>query len=216
LALSCALAACGGGGGSDNGVAAKSPKQIVTAATNAVANVSSVHVSGALANAGSQTRLDLSLVSGKGGRGSLSQGGLSFKLVALNQQLYISGSPTFWRQFGGANAAQLLSGKWLKAPAGGQFASLAMLVDARTLFNQLLSSHGTLSKGKTTTVRGHKVVAVTDSSKGGTLYVATTGQPYPIEIVKNGSPGGRVDFDQFNQPVSLSAPSNAIDVSKLK
>jgi hypothetical protein len=213
--MAAALAACGSSGPSDNGVAAKTPGAILSAASNAVANVNAVHVSGALASGSSQTTLDLSLVSGKGGRGSLSQGGVSFQLVALNRQLYINGSPSFWQQFGGAAAAQKLSGKWLKAPATGQFASLAMLVDARALFSQLLSNHGKLTKGKTTTVRGHKVIAVTDSARGGTLFVATTGQPYPIEIVRNGSPGGRVDFDRFNQPVTLSAPPNAIDVSQL-
>ncbi len=217
------LAACGGGstpvngaGVVVNGIEAKSPDAIVSAATGAISKVNSVHVSGAIANGAAQTMLDLSLVNGKGGQGSVSQGGLSFKLVALNQQLYISGSPTFWRQFGGANAAQQLSGKWLKAPASGQFAALAALVDARALFGQLLANHGTLTKGSTTTLRGQKVIPVTDTGKGGTLYVATTGKPYPIEIVKNGGQGGRVEFDRFNQPVSLSAPPNAIDVSQVK
>jgi hypothetical protein len=208
------LAGCDGSGDrAGNGVAAKSPEAIVSAATGAVGNLNSVHVSGALANGGSQTMLDLNLVNGKGGQGSMSQGRLSFKIVALDQEVYINGSPNFLRQFGGAAAAQLLRGKWLKAPATGQFASLAMLTDVRQLFNQLLSNHGTFSKGKTTTVRGHKVIAVT-ASRGGTLYVATTGQPYPIEIVTDGPQRGRVDFDRFNQPVSLSPPHNAIDVAR--
>jgi hypothetical protein len=213
--LTFALAACGGSS-SGNGVEGKSPNQIVSAASGAVANVSSVHVSGAIPSGGAQFTLDLSLVNGKGGRGSVAQGGLSFQLVALNQQLYINGSPTFWRQFGGAAAAQQLSGKWLKAPTTGQFAALAMLIDARRLFGQLLANHGTLTKGQVTTVRGQKVVPVTDTARGGTLYVATTGKPYPIEIVKNGTQGGQVTFDQFNQPVTLSAPPNAVDVSQVK
>jgi hypothetical protein len=217
IVLAFVLAACGGsGGGSGNGVDSKSPNEIVSAASNAVSSLNSVHVSGAIDNGGSHTTIDLNLVNGKGGQGSMSQSGLSFKIVELNREVYINGSQNFWRQFGGAAAAQLLSGKWLKAPATGQFATIALLTDVRKLFNQLLSSHGTLAKGNTTTVRGQKVVAVNDTSKGGTLYVATTGKPYPIEIVKNGSQGGKVDFDQFNQPVSLSAPANAIDISQLK
>ena len=48
------------------------------------------------------------------------------------------------------NAAQLFNGKWLKAPASGQFASLAALTNLNELFNKLLSSHGTLTKGATT------------------------------------------------------------------
>jgi hypothetical protein len=215
--LVAALAACGSsGGGSGNGVEAKSPSQIVSDVSTAVSNLNSVHVSGAVNNSGSRTTIDLSLVNGKGGTGSMSQDGLGFKIVTVGQEVYIKGDSNFWTHFGGAGAAQLLSGKWLKAPATGQFATIATLTDVRKLFNQLLSTHGTLAKGKTTTVRGQKVVAVNDTSKGGTLYVATTGKPYPIEIVKNGTAGGRVDFDQFNKPVPLTAPPGAIDISKLK
>ncbi len=213
LVLTVALAACGGG--SDNGVSSKSPNDIASAASSAVSNVNSVHVAGAVANGTSRFTIDLNLVNGKGGAGSMSQGGLSFKIISVNQEVYINGSPTFWRQFGGASAASLLSGKWLKAPASGQFGSLATLTNVHTLFSQLLSTHGTLAKGNSTTVRGQKVIAVNDKNNGGTLYVATTGKPYPIAIVKNGSSGGRVDFDRFNQPVSLTPPTNAIDVSKL-
>jgi hypothetical protein len=212
-----AVAACGSSGGSSsNGIASKSPDQIVAAATNAVSNASSVHVSGSVPNAGQQITLDLSLVNGKGGKGSMSQSGLSFQIVSLDQEVYINGSTAFWNKFGGATAAQLLSGKWLKAPATGQLASLSTLTNSHKLFNQLLSSHGKLSKGKPTTIQGQSVIPVTDTTNGGTLYVATSGTAYPVEIVKPGTDGGHISFDGFNQPVSLSAPANAIDISQLK
>jgi hypothetical protein len=211
-----AIAACGSSGGSSNGVASKSPDQIVAAATNAVSNVSSVHVAGSVPNAGQQISLDLSLVNGKGGKGSMTENGLSFQIVALGQEVYINGSSSFWSKFGGAPAAQLLSGKWLKAPATGQLASLSTLTNGHKLFGQLLSSHGKLEKGKTSTVLGQQAIGITDSTNGGTLYVATTGKPYPIEVVKSGTDGGHIVFDQFNQPVSLTAPANAIDISQLK
>ena len=150
-----AIAACGSSGGSSsNGVASKSPDQIVAAATNAVSNVNSVHVAGSVPNAGQQITLDLTLVNGKGGKGSMTENGLSFQIVALGQEVYINGSSSFWTKFGGAPAAQLLSGKWLKAPATGQLASLATLTNGHKLFGQLLSSHGKLEKGKTTTIQG--------------------------------------------------------------
>ena len=67
-----------------------------------------------------------------------------------------------------------------------------------------------------TTVNGQKVVALTDTAKHGTLYVAASGKPYPVAIVKSGANGGRISFGQFNKPVSLTPPPNAIDISKLK
>jgi hypothetical protein len=217
LLLAVAVAACGGNGSaSSNGVAAKSPDAIVSAVSSAVAGVRSVHVSGSVRTGGSSTTLNLNLLNGKGGRGSMSQNGLNFQIVAVDQEVYLNASPAFWRHVGGNAAAQLFSGKWLKAPAGGQFASLAALTNLQQLFTKLLSSHGKLAKGATTTISGQKVVAVTDTTKGGTLYVATTGKPYPIEIVKSGSQAGQVNFDHFNESVSLTAPANAIDISQLK
>ncbi len=213
LLVAVALAACGGS--SDNGVAGKSPHAIATAASSAASNANSVHVTGAVASGTSRFAIDLTLVKGKGGTGSISQGGLSFKIVTVNREVYITGSSNFWRAALGASAAQVLGGKWLKAPASGQFASLATLTDTQQLFGHLLSTQGNLTKGKTTTLRGQKVVPVNDTGKG-TLYVATTGKPYPIEIVQAGTAGGRVDFDRFNQPVTLTAPANAIDVSQLQ
>ncbi len=212
-----ALAACGSsGGGSSNGITSKSPDDIVTAASSAVSSVNSVHVSGTVLSGGQHVTLDLNLVNGKGGRGSMAQNGLGFQIVALGPEVYINGSQSFWRTFGGAAAAQLLSGKWLKAPATGQLSSLATLTNVQKLFNQLLSSHGKLAKGKTTTIHGQQAVAVTDTTNGGTLYVATTGKAYPLEISKTGGQGGQITFDHFNQPVTLTPPANAIDISQLK
>jgi hypothetical protein len=208
--------ACGSSSPSSNGVASKSPAAIISAAEGAITGLKSVRVAGSIVSGGSRITLDLSLVSGKGGRGQMSESGLGFQMVVLDQTVYIDGSPGFWRHFGGAAAAQLFEGKWLKAPASGSFASVALLTNVDKLFNQLLSSHGTLAKGATTTVDGQKVVAIKDTTKGGTLYVATTGKPYPVEIVKTGAQGGRVVFDHFNNSVSLTAPANAIDISQLQ
>ncbi len=214
--LALALAACGGGGGSSNGIASKSPDQIVAAAKSAVASVSSVHVAGTVSSSGTKVTLNLNLVNGKGGKGSAAQNGLGFQIVTIGQEVYINGSPAFWRATAGAAAAQLLAGKWLKAPATGQLASLATLTNVQKLFNQLLSSHGKLAKGKTTTIHGQQAIAVTDTTNGGTLYVAATGKAFPIEISKTGTNGGQIVFDQFNQPVSLQAPAKAVDVSQLQ
>ena len=63
---------------------------------------------------------------------------------------------------------------------------------------------------------GQNVVGLRDTTHGGTLYVATTGKPYPVQVIKRGSQGGELDFDRYNEPVSLKAPGSAIDISQLK
>jgi hypothetical protein len=209
-----AIGGCGSSS-SDNGVASKSPDEIVNAAVSAIDSATSAHVAGAVSNGGMPITLDLKLVAGKGGKGKMTESGLGFQIVAVNNEVYVNGSSAFWRHFGGAAAAALLDGKWLKAPATGQLASIAQVTNLHTLLNQLIVGHGTLTKGQQTTVNGQKVIAVTDTSKGGTIYVATTGKPYPVEVIKPGAQGGKITFDEYDQPVVLTAPPNAIDLSAL-
>jgi hypothetical protein len=219
VAVALVLAGCGGSSSSSpsNGVADKSPAEILAATKTAADAASSVHVSGSIVSSGSPITLDMHLRAGKGGRGSLSENGLAFQLIQTGGTVYIKGSPAFYKRIGGTAAAQLLQGKWLKAAASSSdFASLSQLTDLRQLVDQTLANHGSLTKGQTTTVNGQKVVGLTDKTKGGTLYIAATGQPYPIEITKNGSGGGKIIFDSWNEPVTVAPPANAIDVAQLQ
>ncbi|HUA75507.1 MAG TPA: hypothetical protein VL988_12170 [Solirubrobacteraceae bacterium] len=219
-----ALAGCGGGSSSssssssDNGVADKSPADILTATKAASDGARSVHVAGSIVSDGSPITLDMNLLAGKGGRGQLSESGLSFELIQVGKLVYIKGSPAFYKHIGGAAAAQLFQGKWLKASASdSDFASLSQLTDLRQLVDQTLENPGgTLTKSGTTTVAGQKVVGITDKSKGGTLYIAATGKPFPVQISKTGSAGGKITFDRWNGPVTLAAPANAIDIAQLQ
>jgi hypothetical protein len=80
----------------------------------------------------------------------------------------------------------------------------------------MLSDHGKLVKGATTTIAGRSVVAITDTAtQGGTLYIAATGQSYPVQLVATGKSAGKLTFDQWNAVVTLTAPKGAIDLKKL-
>ncbi len=159
----------------------------------------------------------MNLLAGKGGRGQLSQNGLSFELIQVGNTVYIKGSAAFYRHIGGTAAAQLLQGKWLKAAAGSSnFASIGQLTNLRALIDGTLADHGTLAKNGTSTVNGQKVVGVSDKSKGGTLYVAAAGTPYPVQISTSGTSSGSITFDRWNEPLTLAAPANAIDISALQ
>jgi hypothetical protein len=219
LLLTPALAACGSSSSSStgNGVASKSPEAILTSATNAIESAKSVHVAGSLVSSGSQIGLDLQFVSATGARGVISQGRMSFQIIDVGQYVYISADQSFWRRFAGPGVAQLLQGKWLKAPtSSGNFAPFARLTNLSALFSGLSSNHGTLAKGTTTTINGRDAVPLHDTTKGGTMFVATQGEPYPLEIVKTGSEPGHLTFDRFNETVSLAPPANAIDISQLQ
>jgi hypothetical protein len=214
LAVLAALAGCGGSSGSSgSGISSEAPQKILNDSLAAANGLKSVHAAGTIHSGGQQVGIDLQLVGGVGGSGQITMGGLTFKLVGINHYAYLQAPPSVWQKAGApAATAQLLHGKWLRTPATGQFASVAKLTDIHQLFAQLLSQHGkTLKKGGVSTVAGHQVVAVNDSGKG-TLYVSATGKPYPVELVKNGSDGGKIDFDNFNAAVKLAAPSNTINL----
>jgi hypothetical protein len=219
LAVLCGVGGgCGGSSSSSgSGVASKSATEIVAATRAAAETASSVHVSGSIVSGGSPITLNLDLLAGRGGRGQLSENGAGFELIQTGGTVYIKGSPAFYRRIGGSAAAQLLQGRWLKAPTtSSDFASIASLTDLRRLIDSTLASHGTLRKEAPKTVNGQEAVGVTDVTRGGTLYVATKGKPYPVAIAKGGSGGGKVNFERWNEKVTITPPAGAIDISQLR
>ena len=216
------LAGCGSSGGSDtaakpNDEASKPAARVLADAQAAATSASSAHVSGNLESGGTPITLDLSMARGKGATGTMATNGLTFDLVRVGDTLYIRGSDAFLKHFAGAAAAQLLHDKWLKAPAThGRLSSLAPLTSMVGLFSIIGSQHGKLANDGKTTYNGTKVVAIRDTSDNSKLSVAATGKPFPVAIVggKNGQ-SGAIRFGDWNNSVSLSEPSDALDLSTL-
>lgn len=218
LALSAALlSGCGGSSSSGNGLESKSPEAIVAAARAASRNAATVHISGSFITEGKPISLNMELVAGKGAKGHIALEGNNIDVIQVEHAFYINGSTAFYTHLAGAAAAQLLQGKWLKAPAtGSEFAAFSQLTDLGKLLSSALSSHGKLVKASPTTIGGQKAVGVTDATKGGTLYVAATGPAYPLQISKGGGSGGKISFDRWNQPVTLTPPAKAININQLQ
>ncbi len=190
LALALSAAALAGCGSSvDEGIESKTPTEILAASQLAADAAASVHVAGAIVSGGQPLTFDLSLLANSGARGTLSEMGASFEVIRVANTIYIKGSEAFYRRLVGPSAARLLAGRWLKAPASSQgFASLAALTDLRTLIDTTFANHGRLQKGSTTTLGGVSAIALKDRSRGGTIYIATTGLPYPLQVL-----GGRIE-----------------------
>lgn len=213
------LTGCGSVSSSGNGVAAKAPAEILAAAKSAAAGAATVHVAGSILSEGQPISIDMELVGrngvgDNGGKGQLTVAGLGISLIDIDRAVYVKGSTAFYARFAGATAARLLQGKWLKGSAAhGPLASLAALADLDKVIDSTLGDHGPLSRAADATLDGHAAVGVTDAARDGTLYVAATGVPYPLEIRKPGA--GRIVFDRWNKPVSLEVPANAISINQL-
>jgi hypothetical protein len=217
VVLAATLAGCGESSSSSNHVAFRTPAQIASAATTAAASAATVHVAGSIVSEGQPISVDMELVAGKGAQGWITLPGLDIRLVRIAQALYIKGGSALYSRFAGPVAARALRGKWLKQSAGGgALASLATLTNLSQLIDLALADHGKLTRAGTRTVNGERAVGVSDLAGGGTLYVATTGTPYPLAIVKRGEGRGRLVFDKWNQPVSLVVPPDPININQLQ
>ena len=216
-AIVLAIAGCGGSSSSGNGLESKSAQQILEATKAAASTASSVHIQGSIVTGGKPIALDMELLRGKGGKGTISQEGFTIQLIQTGGAVYINGSADFYKHVSGSAAAALLQGKWLKAPANsGELASLAELTNLGKLIDTALAGHTSVTKGETTTIEGQKAIPLKDTAQGGTLYVAATGKPYPLQIVKTGKESGKVVFSRWDQPVTLAAPPGAIDIGALQ
>ena len=220
LALAAALlAGCGSHSkaAKPNGEASKPADQVFGDARSAATSASSAHVSGSLVANGTPFTLDISTARNKGAKGSVSISGLQFDLVKIGDTAYIKGSDAFLKHFAGAAIAQLIHGRWVKASATSKrFRSFAALASINGLFAQISSNHGKLVNDGKKTYRGQPAVVIRDTSDNSRLYVAATGKPYPLALAGgNKKQSGRIAFDDWNKPVSLSAPSDAIDITSL-
>ncbi|MEI8104637.1 MAG: hypothetical protein WCH31_02195 [Actinomycetes bacterium] len=214
VAAASLVAGCGSSKPASNGEAAKTPTQIIADALAAAGRATSVHLTGSGTSSARPLHLDLHLVMGKGGTGSVTLEGLTFDILRIGGKAYFQGGPGFWSHFGGKDAAALLKDRWLVAPATSrEFASFTPMTDARSLLPDILNDHGTLKVIGTTTLNGVAAIEIRDTTRGGTLYIAATGEPYPIEIVQ--PPDGKLDFGGWNDTVDLTAPHDTVSLSAL-
>ncbi|MGN6378899.1 MAG: hypothetical protein ACTHNU_08120 [Gaiellales bacterium] len=215
-----AAAGCGGGGGSHaakNDVSSKSPESILRTVRRAVFAAHSVHLLGATGSGSSAQSIDLSLAAGKGATGTVTDGGKTFQLLRIGPTAYIRGDAATIKQIAGAQAAQVIGGRWLKVPISDpNYSSLKQLTNLRDLLGKALTPSGkTITKLEPRMVRGVQAIGLQDEGHG-TLYVAAKGTPYPIEIDAGQAGSGKIVFSDWNQPVALHAPSNAISIKQIQ
>jgi hypothetical protein len=201
---------------SSNGVANKSANQIVAAATSAINGAKSFTYGGTTRSNGVSTGLKASLNSAGDGQGTLTSSGQPVKLIKIGSTLYVSSTVAFWTKNLGASAGQTLGTQWVAASStDSDYAGIANLFEASEITGQFLATSGTTwTKGKTSTINGQPVIAIVGKSGStvNTVYVATTGKAYVIQITAPGGNGGTLNFTNYNKPVNPTAPPNPITV----
>jgi hypothetical protein len=213
-----------GCGGSDdesarpqsNGVAQLAPDQILAKAKAAAKAASSVHLKGTVATSDSGTAVDLRYNRDAGTVGTVTVNGQAIQLV-YSQDLFFKASPDTWTELtGDSRAGELLGERWVKIPPQAPgFESVTTLATFNRFIDKALTPEGGLAKTQTKTVRGLNVVGIVEKANNETLYVATEGQPYPVQA-QSDTGQGALDFLDWNQPVDVQAPppDQVVDLSK--
>jgi hypothetical protein len=209
-----ALAGCGGSAG--NGVASKTPAEILAASRAAATSATSVNVVSKASEGPLAITVNAQLTS-DGGRAQVSLLGLAFEVIRIGGTVYVKGSPSVYRRLG--ITAKVPQGSWLQAPAGGPMSQLAAFTDLSGELNRILPAHNdVLASGASTTLDGQHALELNATAKlfKGTLYIATTGKPYPIKLTKHGRETGQSTFTEWNKPTTLNPPTNTIKLSQLE
>jgi hypothetical protein len=224
VALSGCSSSSGGGAAtsssasaSANGIASMTAAQTLDKATAAAKAQKSVHISGKGTNNGQSFAIDMKLANGGAGTGTITIDRDTLTVLNTGSTVYIKGDKGYWTKYASAAAAAAIGDRWVKAPSSdASYAGLASLADYSQSLDGYLSPTGKPSKGQEKTVAGQPALGLVDSD-GGTLWIATTGDPLPLLIEGSGSNGGGMTFSDWNSPVSVTEPAAAdtVDLAKL-
>lgn len=221
------LQACGS---SRQSVASKPAAAILVASRAAASQANGVRVQSQVfedapdpkAGAKTKARLVSSLelqLGGAGGSARLALLGSETQAVRVGSTLYVKGGPGFDRRLQRLTGRHLAPGTWVKAAATDvRLAESAALTEPSGELSLLLADPAlSLTKGATTTVDGRRAIELKTKGKlyVGAIYIAATGIPYPLLIVKQGQENARTTFTGWNQPVRLTAPTGAVELGGL-
>jgi hypothetical protein len=194
---------------SSNGVASESAAQILNSAINAINSATSAHISGSITKSNQPVQLDITDFSNGDIDGTLTVGGAGLGIIKIGPTDYLKATAAFYESQGAsASVAAKLGGLWIQFPDTQEGFGSSLSLEA--LANSFKKNPGKLSKGATSTVNGQSAIAIV-SSKGGTLYVATTGPAYPLQITDSSQANGvgTVTLSDWNQGSIPTAPAGA-------
>lgn len=234
------LAGCGSDGGSSgdgattaststaasNGIENKSAQEILDAAVAAANAATSVTVKGDITQGGENVALDLQ-VGQEAAQGSITAKGVTVQIRVLGGKTYFKLSGDAFAKIAGQGdspelakaISSLLGDKWLVAPeesSADGLGAFGQLGQKDSLLKGVLSPDGTVTVEGTGDVNGQPVVLLKSSTGVGTLAIATTGEPYPVQLKgSEGADNGQIDFTDWNAPVDVTAPTDVIDIGEL-
>ncbi|MBV1942771.1 hypothetical protein [Streptomyces sp. BV286] len=219
----CALVVAGTGvtgcGGDDpdagtNGVGKLPPAKIQSRTQSAARAAETVRLSGAVVSNKRTYKLDMQL-KGDGGTGSVTSKDVTFRLLRVDEHLFIKADADFWNHQDGKSddstsdteAAGKLDGMYVKVPKGDPaYKQLSVFTDKDVLLGGLLALHGELATDGHHELNGVRTIRLTgDKGSGGEIDVSLEGKPYPLLLVRAGD-AGTIRLTDWGKDFELKAP----------
>jgi hypothetical protein len=204
------------------GVADLAATEIFARTKAAFKAADTVRLKGSGASGTTKFAIDMRYSTAGNAVGTVSNAGQTIELRRIGQTVYVKADKAFWTKSAGAAVAELLGGKYLKAPlADPRVAQLGAFTDKNSFADEVLSPSSNVTKGDSKSIRGIPAIGLVDKASSGsaTLYVATSGQPVPLQLAPTSGAGneGSFDFLDYGKPVDVAVPPAAqtIDSTKL-
>lgn len=198
-----------------NGVQKQSADKILDSAKAAAKDATSVKLSVVTESEGNEVRTDLT-ISDQGSQGTLGQpAGGNVEVVSTPDTIYVKGD-AFAQSLGGDTAAQV-QGKWVSIPSDNPAAQSFTGLDSIDSFvDNVLTTPKNLTKGEEKDLEGTPAISL--KSDQGVLWVATTGEPYPLQIDAPEGTKGKLTLSDWNAPVDIAVPPSdqVVDISTLQ
>jgi hypothetical protein len=199
-----------------NGIDALDAAAILTKANDALNKAGSYHIAGSATSEGQKVDVDV-VFAGDNFKGKFGLLGLSIDLMTVGGTVYMKADSLLGLMgLAGTQSPQMtalantVKGKYIAVPAG----EAAQFADVPNADELLGFKDGTFTKGETTTLDGKSVLTLSNS-KGTKLYVARTGEPYPVQVEYEGGAVLKVTDIGTASAITAPAAADVIDYTQL-
>lgn len=195
--------------GKPNGVAELSAKKVLDRAGKAAMGARSTHLIGT----SPQASLDL-VVTPDASDGTRTAGDTTLTTRVVDGVIYIKADEAYWTQAFNAKKAKKIGDKWVAGQLNNpKLKSFKQTSTMGPLMRQFLVLDASAEVGDVGVAEGQPAVPVTGSV--GTLWVATTGRPYPLLLTSppDQPEASEVRFTQWDKKVVMKAPPKKQTIS---
>lgn len=189
--------------------------QVENVVKTAFAAADAVHIKGTLVNSTGSLSVDLQLNKDGSAAGTISEGGPTIPLIAVNGKYYVQFTQALISQSTNAAVGQIgpaLTDKWVSSDASIASAMVTGLKPLLTYDSFVTSMFGQASEVPTLTgtdVVGSLPALVYESKDGSTVYVARSDPHYLLRMSAPATGSGQLDFTGWNKPVPVTPPPAA-------